>query len=219
MILIDLIEYLLMSILQLYAQIQTPPNLQRHMQEVAVVCMIILDNWIGEKVDQQLTIQSALLHDLGNIVKFKRPFLGELEADIERWQAVQDEMILKYGSDAKKATHQMIAEIGLENSIGRVLHDMDRLLDGDIGVMPEAQIVEFADLCVSPEGIVGYNRRKQDLIHRYGAGHGLGWVEPADRLITAIQKNVAIDLNNIETFNFSEFSKRISQIILEDEVV
>ncbi len=198
-----------MTIQALYKQFSVPPNLQRHMKEVAAVCLLILDNWIGETVDQQLTIRSVLLHDLGNIVKFKRPFMGELEDEAERWQNVQDEMMLTYGADAKKATHQMIAEIGLENSIGRVLRDMDRLLDGNNHVMPEAKIVEFADLCVSPEGIVGYQRRKQDLIDRYGETHGLAWVEPADRLFSAVQRKVEIDLTTIETYDFSDNLKKI----------
>jgi len=206
-----------MTLNTIYIKFQIPPNLQRHMQEVAAVCFLILNNWIGEMVDQQLTIRSALLHDLGNIVKFKRPFMGELEDEAERWQAVQDDLISRYGADAKSATHQMVAEVGLENSIGLVLHDMDRLLDGNNDVMPEAEIVEFADLCVSPEGIVGYHRRKQDLIDRYGATHGLDWVEPADRLLIALQKKIGIDLTTIETYDFSEYLKTISQLVIEDD--
>lgn len=193
-----------MTINTIYTRFQIPPNLKRHMREVATVSQYLLDNWTGEKADQQLTIQTALLHDLGNIVKFKRPFMGELELKADHWEAVQDEMISKYGSNAKSATHQMVAEVGLEKSIGKVLRDMDRLLEGNNAVMSEAQIVEFADLCVSPEGIVGFERRKQDLIDRYGASHGLSWVEPADQLFFTIQKKVDIDLSNIETYDFSE---------------
>lgn len=202
-----------MTIQTLYNQFSVPPNLQRHMREVAVVSLLILDNWTGETVDQQLTIRSALLHDLGNIVKFKRPFMGEIEEDAEQWQTVQAKTISTYGADAKNATHQMVAEIGLENSVGKVLRDMDRLLGGDIGVMPEAQIVEFADLCVSPAGIVGFKRRKKDLIDRYGATYGLNWVEPADRLLIALQKKVGINLSSIETSDFSEYTNRITKLI------
>lgn len=202
-----------MNIDLIYSKFQIPTNLQRHMREVAAICLLILDNWTGEKVDQRLTVQSALLHDLGNLVKFKRPFMGELESEIELWESVQDQMIERYGVDAKTATHQMVADIGLENSVGKVLHDMDRLLGGDIGVMLEAQIVEFADLCVSPEGIVGYHRRKLDLIDRYGETHGLAWVKPAELLILELQKQVGVDLNKIETFDFSLYTNKISDLV------
>lgn len=183
------------------------------MQDVAAVSLYVLDNWLGSKVDQQLTVRSALLHDLGNLVKFKRPFVGELENEAEHWVAIQQEMVAKYGSNAKKATHQLVAEIGLANSIGKVLSHMDKLIDGDLAVMPEAQIVEFADLCVSPEGIVGYQRRKQDLIDRYGATHGLAWVEPADKLHGEIKKIVSINLDSIETNDYSLHVKKISDLV------
>jgi len=208
-----------MTLNSIYIKYQIPPNLQRHMRDVASVCLLILENWIGETVDQQLAIRSALLHDLGNIVKFKRPFMGDLEDEAERWQNVQDEIMSTYGADAKKATHKMVEELGHNNTIGKVLHDMDLLIEGVSNVMTEAKIVEFADLCVSPAGIVGYERRKQDLIDRYGATHGLGWVEPAERLLLTLQKNVDIDLTTIETYDFSEYGKIVSQIVLEDEIL
>lgn len=208
-----------MTINSIYFKFKIPPNLQRHMRDVASVCQYILDNWMGETVDRQLTIRSSLLHDLGNLVKFKRPFMGELEVEAEHWQAVQDDLISRYGTDAKSATHQMVAEVGLEDSIGTVLRDMDRLLDSANDVMPEAEIVEFADLCVSPKGIVGYQRRKQDLIDRYGATHGLSWVGPADQLLIGLQKKVGIDLTTIETYDYSEHGKIVSQIVLEDEIL
>ena len=205
-----------MTINSIYERFQIPPNLQRHMQEVATVCLFILDHWTGVTVDQKLTIPSALLHDLGNIVKFKRPFTGELEAEAEHWQTVQDEMILNYGPDAKSATHQMIVEVGLEDSIGKVLRDMDRLVEGVEQMMPEAQIVEFADLCVSPAGIVGYERRKQDLISRYGATHGLDWVAPAEELYKTIQRTVAVDLATLQTNDFSKFQPRIDELVNQE---
>jgi len=202
-----------LTIEAIYTNFQIPPNLQRHMREVATVCLLILDHWTGVTVDQKLTIPSALLHDLGNIVKFKRPFTGELEAEAEHWQTVQDEMILNYGPDAKNATYQMILEVGLADSIGRVLRDMDRLIEGVEHMMPEAQIVEFADLCVSPAGIVGYQRRKQDLISRYGATHGLDWVAPAEKLYETIQRTVAVDLATLQNNDFSKFQPRIDKIV------
>jgi hypothetical protein len=207
-----------MTLNTIYIKFQIPPNLQRHMLEVAAVCILILDNWTGEKVDRQLTVQSALLHDLGNLVKFKRPFMGELEVEAEHWQAVQDDLISRYGTDAKNATHQMIAEIGLKNSIGKVLKDVDKLVEGIELMKPEAQIVEFADFCVSPEGIVGYQRRKKDLINRYGAKHGLSWVAPADRFMVAIQQKVNVDLKTIDNIDFTNYHKHLPNYLTNELV-
>ena len=185
----------MMTIKEIYKRYQIPPNLQRHMREVAQVTWFVADNWIGETLNLDLALNTALLHDLGNLVKFKQPFLGELKSRADHWLAFQSEMITKYGGDAKIATLAMVAELGLAESVGRILAEMDDLLVGNFAVSDEAKLVEFADLCVSPEGIVGFEQRKQDLIGRYGETHGLDWIEPAEQLLTEIQNKTGVDIS------------------------
>lgn len=184
-----------MTIQQVYLKYDIPPNLDCHMREVAQVAWFVADNWTGQTLNLDLVLNTALLHDLGNLVKFKQPFLGELENRADHWSALQSEMIAKYGGDAKIATQAMVAELGLAESVRRILSEMDQLFAGNFSVSDEAKLVEFADLCVSPEGIVGFQRRKQDLIDRYGATHGLDWVEPAERLLGEIQSKTQVDLS------------------------
>lgn len=167
------------------------------------------DHWQGNSVNKELLIQSALLHDLGNLVKFQRPFLGEMGERAEYWQKVQDEQRARYGQDAKQATLQMIEELGLGDTVGAVLRDMEVLFAGGNTVMVEAQLVECSDLIVTPEGIVGYARRKQDLIDRYGESHGLAWVEPADRLYQLVSENVSVDLATIASVDWSDYVTEI----------
>ena len=110
----------MMTIKEIYKRYQIPPNLQRHMREVAQVTWFVADNWIGETLNLDLALNTALLHDLGNLVKFKQPFLGELKSRADHWLAFQSEMITKYGGDAKIATLAMVAELGLAESVGRI---------------------------------------------------------------------------------------------------
>src|SRR5258708_24588552 len=96
------------SILQIYQKYNLPPNLIRHQLEVSAVGRYLCDHWTGTHVDKELITQALLLHDMGNIIKFKRPFLGELEKDSAYWEKVQDEFIQKYGKDVHNATVKII---------------------------------------------------------------------------------------------------------------
>lgn len=71
-----------MKIQEIYRRYSIPPNLERHMLQVAAVGEYICTHWSGPELNSQLILQALLLHDLGNIVKFKRPFLGELEQEM-----------------------------------------------------------------------------------------------------------------------------------------
>lgn len=166
---------------QIYQKYQIPPNLIDHMQWVAEVVGNVLSNWRGPAVDKELTLLAAKLHDLGNIVKFRRPFKDKIAKklmdNLDHWYTVQDQYIFKYGTNANQATHKILAELGLSASVGRVLREMelvaDRYLDSADGGAPdphiglEARILEYADCCVSPEGIVGFEARLRDLCDRY----------------------------------------------------
>ena len=69
-----------MKVVEVYKKFGIPPNLQEHMLRVFEVTSYIEKHWKGETVDWDLAKKIALLHDLGNVVKFdfdKHPeFLG-----------------------------------------------------------------------------------------------------------------------------------------------
>lgn len=157
-----------MNVEQFYSQCHIPPNLARHMLEVTAVAAAICAHWTGERPEFQVVIKVALMHDLGNLIKFKRPFLGELELDAEFWSQKQDELRAKYGEDVHQAT-MALAQQGTLDPI--VLEELNRT--GQVGSPKkfetmEGRIIELADMCVSPAGIVGPVERIDDLIKRYG---------------------------------------------------
>lgn len=190
---------------QIYQQYQIPPNVIEHMDWVTDVVREVLKNWNGPAVDGKLAVLSARLHDLGNIVKFRRPFEGKLAIklidDLDHWYAVQDRFIAKYGTDANQATHQIVAELGLTDSVGRVLGEMeyiaDRCLvpaDSQAPAPPiswEARILEYADCRVTPDGIVPFEIRLKDLCDRYGRDYHSPWTEALRQNATLVEKNCA----------------------------
>jgi len=174
---------------KIYRQYQIPPNLVEHMEWVAEVAKSVLDHWRGPAVDGELTILAARLHDLGNIVKFRRPFEGKIAekllSNLGHWYKVQDQFIAKYGTDANQVTHHIIAELGLSDSVGRVLKEMDSFSEAsgkqknktNKQVSFEARIAEYGDCCVSPDGIVGFEARLRDLCDRYNHHADEPWAQ------------------------------------------
>src|SRR3989339_254937 len=158
-----------MTISTLYQKYRIPPNLARHQIEVAAVGEWVADHWKGPKLDRVALRQVLLLHDMGNIVKFKKPFLGELAQNSAYWEKVQQEFQSKYGMNAHEATESIIKEIGVSEAVLRIVSEMGTIAMGTAKGKKswEARIADFADTCVSPEGIVGFEKRVEDLKKRY----------------------------------------------------
>jgi hypothetical protein len=197
-------------ILDIYAQYRIPPNLQRHMFEVAAVGMYIAEHWTGPSIDKVLLTQALLLHDLGNIVKFKKPFLGELEKDSAHWENIQQETIEKYGAVAHDATEAMIRELGVIEPIQDLIQQMRANPDGSSAAESwEAKIADCADFCVSPEGIVGITQRLEDFLIRYELTKDdpvvVAWLRNAEE----VQKNITVHLEKISGENFSKTVKTL----------
>ena len=89
-----------MKIQKIYDDYKIMPQLQLHQLRVAGVASIIVDNF-QEKLDKDAIVSAALLHDMGNIIKFNLNFFPDaLEPEgLDHWQSVKDEFILKYGPD------------------------------------------------------------------------------------------------------------------------
>jgi len=152
------------------------------MELVAQVTEDVLNRWRGPKVDHQLTILSAQLHDLGNIVKFTRPFDADLaeklQDKLEYWYQVQDEFVAKYGTSANAANLKIVAELGLGATVGKVLTEMEIVTSRpDQPVSFEARIVEYSDCRVVPNGIVDFETRLRDLCTRYNRRADESWAK------------------------------------------
>jgi hypothetical protein len=151
----------------LYDRFELPPNLCRHMVEVAAVGLYVAES-INEKVNLDVLLPALLLHDLANIVKFKPPFLGEMEADQDHWLSVQQTMRGRYGTSAHTATITILQEMQVKPEIINLIEEMRSIAEGrNLTVSIEARIGDYADTCVVPDGIVGFEERLTDLKLRY----------------------------------------------------
>ena len=162
---------------RVYDRFSVMPNLREHMLRVAAVGAIICDNWTGPKIDRDMVVSVLLVHDLGNIVKFK---LGTAESEQmvktsggegTDWISVQKETIERYGTNDHAATRNMAMELcvgarflHLLDGTAKLYHNVDEVLrTGDL----ELKLCCYSDERVGPYGIISAKQRLDDLVNRY----------------------------------------------------
>jgi HD superfamily phosphohydrolase len=68
---------------------------------------------------------AALLHDIGNIVKFdffNHPeFLGKEQKNVKKWIQIQKEMIQKYGTDDHEALSNILKELKVDKKLSNLI--------------------------------------------------------------------------------------------------
>lgn len=202
-----------MTILDIYSKYNIPPNLIRHQLQVTAVGRYVADHWYGPKIDQKLVTEALLLHDMGNIIKFKRPFLGELEKDAIFWERVQDEYIQKYGEDVVTATTAIVAELGF-SEVNALLGEMISVWSNpEKEVSWEARIAEFSDCCVTPRGIEGFEIRIQDLKDRYHQTESDPSVRYMRENLEVVRPHLTINPAKIAEVDFSKDLEIVRQYI------
>lgn len=158
-----------MKIIEIYKEFRIPPNLQEHMIRVCGIINFIENHWKGEKVDWKLVKKIALLHDMGNIIKFNLDahpeFLGTEEPNIEYWKKVQKEVIDEYGSDEEEATSQMLRKVGVDEKSIQVIND--KAFGNSVGVKDSdnwhLKLLYYADLRILPFGVGTLEERLSDV--------------------------------------------------------
>jgi hypothetical protein len=149
------------SINKIYERFYVMPDLQLHMRRVSAVGELILSAESDASKDD--VVAALLLHDLGNIVKFR---LGDEHA---AWKKIQQEMIAKYGSLDHGATEKMVHELGVNDRVASLIAGMG--FDNLHGVIEstdrELQICLYSDQRVAPYGVVSLHERFADLRKRY----------------------------------------------------
>lgn len=160
-----------MTVLEAYVELEIPPNLQEHMLRVGALLSILSEHWVGGKIDVKALVLAGLFHDLANILKFdfdKPELLGKEALKSADWKQVQTKVRDRYGDDLHRATLMMGKEIGLGDSVLRIIEGMewDRthivLKQGDW----EVALAIYADMRVGPFGILPLRQRLDDLHHR-----------------------------------------------------
>lgn len=196
-----------MNIRQVYEKYNIPSNLQTHMLRVGKIANYICAHWTGKKIDRKLIRKMALVHDLGNIVKFdfekNLGFFGYEISRIDYWKDMQKQMIEKYGADDHEATINMLKEAGLDVAV------ITAALSGNFSNSRttatldiwEPKILFYSDLRVMPDGVSTIDARFSDILKRmdkYRFRPDLGELFNACRDIEKqIQENVSIKLKDI----------------------
>ncbi|MBP9670264.1 hypothetical protein KBD75_02595 [Candidatus Woesebacteria bacterium] len=145
-----------MTIKDLYQKYHIMPQLEKHQLRVgAIVALITKDR------DSILT---ALVHDLGNIVKFKNIN--------PEWQSIQERYIAKYGTDANVATIKILEDAGLTKLKQHMEEESDfyknRMSVTDFSkISLPALLTLYADTRVAFNGVVPMEDRIVDLETRY----------------------------------------------------
>ena len=159
------------KISDIYTEYKIIPSLQLHMLRVAAAASIICDNF-NESLPKDDIITACLLHDMGNIIKFKMDVIPEFfqPEGVEYWQSVKDEYKAKYGADEHNATVKIIEELNLSNRVASSLANLNRFSlicehrdSSDMNI----KIVHYSDGRVTPYGIVSYEDRMNEAKKRY----------------------------------------------------
>jgi len=161
-----------MKINEIYKKFEIPPNLVEHMLTVARVVSSIKKHWAAEDIDWILLKHSALLHDIGNIVKFRfnenPELIGKESVDIKHWKRVQKHIIDNYGTDDHIATGNMLKEIGVTGKLWDVIQNksFSNAVEVAKGDDWYTKILLYADMRVMPFGVATLEDRLADVQNR-----------------------------------------------------
>lgn len=144
---------------EVYKHFGTPKGLQDHMLWVAGLVCTLRDHWSGETVDWDSAIKAALLHDIGNVIKFdldKFPqLLGNELPRIDFWRAEQKRLIAKYGGDDHEATDRMLDELSVRRPIREATQSKSFGNSKPTAASTNwlVKILFYCDLRVLPDGV------------------------------------------------------------------
>jgi len=142
------------------------------MLRVAGVCQMICDHWSGTKIDRNTLISAALLHDMGNLVKYTFDITTNTILqwlDTKELKKQQKIMIEKYGDDDHAANIAICKELEVDKNIIKLV---DAVEFNNLSVFTlEKNILEilliYSDLRVWPFGILSILWRLEEAFIRY----------------------------------------------------
>jgi len=199
-----------MKIKDIYLRYHIPPNLQDHMITVTKVSRFISSHWTQKNLNINQLILAALLHDLGNIVKFdfdNHPeFLGKEMSNISFWKQEQQLVISKYGNDDHIVTKTMLEEIGIEKNVIEVI--LGKSFGNTLDILKSdnflSKILLYSDLRVLPMGIGPLKKRIEDIKSRLKKYKNRQDLFDASFLIEKqIQDNMDISIDEINIKNLN----------------
>jgi hypothetical protein len=158
------------AITDVYKEYKIMRNLQMHQLQVAAVAMQICES-LDTDFDRKDMITMCLIHDMGNIIKFKidkYPELNEPEGT-PYWQSVQDEYKRKYGDNEHHATVAIAQELSVPAFVVDSFAVTDLFAEKDT-VEGDSFFNKFFCYCdnrVAFNGVVSLEEKKADNYKRY----------------------------------------------------
>jgi hypothetical protein len=156
----------------IYSTYTIPPHLQLHQRRVAAVGKLVSE---AHGADVHTVVSACLLHDMGNIIKFKLDRFPEFlqPEGYEYWKKVQDTFKEKYGTDEHLATLIICDELGVSDAVLNCIRavGMTRVHHNVTEGTLEERITNYADLRVGPKGLMSIHERLADGKVRNGNTH------------------------------------------------
>jgi hypothetical protein len=158
------------NIIDIYNEYKIMPNLQQHQLRVAAVAKKVCES-LDIPVDTQSVVTACVLHDMGNIIKFRLERFPEFNKPegIEYWQKVQGEYLATYGQDEHAASIAIAQKLGVSAHIIQNMEAIEFPLWSHVDTYGtfEEKICVYADSRVAPWGIVSLEERLEDGTRRY----------------------------------------------------
>ncbi len=186
-----------MTISEIYDRYQTPPNLIDHQLRVAAVAKLICDG-IDDFPETNQVLAMCLLHDMGNLAKFKLTQEEEWMKpnNLTYWQQKQKVFIDKYGADDHLATLAILKELNIPSDV--IVNLSEKSLSPDEITDLPTMICVHSDQRVNPEGIVSLEKRAEYLSQRYPKYANIESFQPARvRLQQKLQQKTKTNLVDI----------------------
>jgi len=161
-----------MNILEIYKKYKIMSSLQLHMLRVGAVASILVRAVLGAAQnrltgeDSENIVTAAMLHDMGNIIKFDLTYFPEFvqPEGLVYWEGVKKEFIEKWGANEHEATGKIILEVTKSQEIFKLSDQtgfskaLKVLEEGELQKM----ICNYADIRVGPKGILTLKQRTED---------------------------------------------------------
>lgn len=209
-----------MKIQDIYIKYQIPKHLQEHQIRVAAVAWEICTN-LDKEVPTQEIITAALLHDMGNIIKFTFNSPLEPYKDLkkkEKLLKLQKKFIDKYGSDVEIATYKILQEISFPEELKKYFEwiggkNIQKKIDQ--GLVNEENlenlILVYSDSRVSISGIVSLEERIDEVANRNPRVLEIAQTakENTKRIEKIIFKHCKISPGDITDTTVSKYSKKL----------
>lgn len=158
-------------ITEIYKQYQVSSSLQAHQLRVAAVAKQICDN-LTVPVDTDTVITACLLHDVANVLKFDFSATARLfePEGVEYWQKIQKQVAEKYKTTNEHEATMLIAkELNVSPEVLDCIESIDfgKAIETLARSEIEPRLCDYADLRVSPDGVVSLDERLEDGNKRY----------------------------------------------------